>query len=63
MARKRRDSSAPRIHKEAVRRRGREEKRGDERGRGELGRKIFFDSIQSEMMSAANEFPSRVLLP
>lgn len=32
-------------------------------GTGEAERYSFFHSVLSEMMSAANEFPSRVLLP
>lgn len=41
-----------------------EQRRRERREGGESwGRKIFFHSTQSEMMSAVNEFPSRVLLP
>lgn len=67
MARKRRDGSAPRVDK-AERERERERTRGKKRKQGREGRAeaeiySFFHSVLSEMMSAPNEFPSRVLLP
>lgn len=48
--------------RERERARGKERKERKEGGE-RCGRKIFFHSVLSEMMSAPNEFPSRVLLP
>lgn len=65
MARKGLDGSAPQKDKEAAREREREQEGRRERREGgeSQGRKIVCHSVQSKMMSAANEFPSRVLLP